>query len=130
VIHVFRGWMVSVACAALALVPCPAMADTSISTGRPSLTEAIAAGAQVIDVRTPDEFASGHIEGAKNIEYDEILKRLSELNADRSKPIVLYCASGFRAGKALKALEGQGYSAVFNAGGYDELKELLIRGKE
>ena len=84
---------------------------------------AIKAGAQVVDVRTTGEFVAGHLKTALNIEHETISDHLSELNPDKTKPIVLYCGSGFRAEKARKALIAKGYSAVLNAGGYDELVE-------
>lgn len=72
-------------------------------------------GATLIDVRTPAEFASGHIDGAKNIPVQEVPKRMAEFGLKDSK-IVVYCKSGGRSGQAKKLLEAAGYTAVFNLG--------------
>ena len=84
--------------------------------------EQIHAGALVVDVRSADEFASGHIEGALNIPHDQIAKRMGELGSDRARKIVLYCRSGKRAGVARDELVASGFTAVANAGGYEDLK--------
>ncbi len=83
----------------------------------------IAAGALVVDVRTPQEYASGHIQGALNIPYDQIADRLNELGEKKDRPIVLYCRSGRRAGIALATLRRLGYTNVLNAGGLRDLKQ-------
>ncbi|MGK7944254.1 MAG: rhodanese-like domain-containing protein [Microcystaceae cyanobacterium] len=86
-------------------------------------TEAINAGAIVIDVRTPEEFAGGHLDGALNIPYDEIAQRISEITEERDRMIVLYCRSGRRASVAEEILRSNGFTNVLNAGAYSELKK-------
>jgi phage shock protein E len=76
--------------------------------------------ALVVDVRTPAEFASGHHPRAVNIPVDEVAKRLAEFG-DKQKPVVLYCQSGNRSGRAKQNLEAAGYTAVTNAGGFRDL---------
>ena len=61
----------------------------------------------VLDVRTPEEFATGHVPGAVNIPYDQVASRLVEIPKD--KDVVLYCRSGRRAGIAAAELEKAGY---------------------
>lgn len=63
---------------------------------------------QLIDVRTPAEYADGHLAGAKLIPLQELEGRWSEI--DKNKPILLYCRSGHRSGKALKILQDKGYA--------------------
>lgn len=96
------------------------------SGARPSPREAVAQAAVVVDVRTPGEFAGGHLERAINIPIDELDARLTELDraldGDRSKKLVVYCASGRRSGIAKDLLEKKGYGAVTNAGGYASLR--------
>lgn len=84
------------------------------------------AAAVVIDVRTPEEYAAGHLAGAVNIPHGEIGERIREVAPDRAAPIVLYCKSGRRAGIARETLLRLGYARVENAGGYEELR---TRGK-
>ena len=75
----------------------------------------VQAGGRLVDVRTPGEFASGHIDGAVNIPLQELEQRLGELKPLDS-PIVLYCRSGNRSGRASRLLKGAGYSAVHDLG--------------
>lgn len=88
----------------------------------------IAAGAVVVDVRTTDEFADEHLPAATNIPVQELGTRMTEVDklvgSDKSRPIVVYCASGRRAGKAKAQLEAAGYTHVVNGGGFDDLREL------
>lgn len=87
---------------------------------------AIAAGAVVLDVRTPDEFAEAHLPAATNVPVDDLGSRLADVDklvaGDKSKPIVVYCGSGRRAGKAKELLESAGYTHVINGGGLDDLR--------
>ncbi|WP_070965694.1 rhodanese-like domain-containing protein [Vibrio sonorensis] len=76
-------------------------------------------GALLIDVRTPEEFASGHLEGAVNIPLSELEQRLNTV--DKSKQTVLYCRSGRRSGVAYEILRNAGYDNIHNAGGYSEM---------
>lgn len=82
----------------------------------------IRSGAKLIDVRTPEEFASGHLKGAVNIPYDQISSRLAEVGNDKGQPVVVYCRSGKRSAKAKDTLEGLGYNRVVNGGGYEAMK--------
>ena len=81
-------------------------------------------GALVIDVRTQAEFATGHVDGATLLPHDEMAARIDEVvklaGGDRDKPIVLYCRSGGRAGKAKQVLIDQGFTRVTNMGGYSD----------
>ncbi|UAL45415.1 rhodanese-like domain-containing protein [Shewanella inventionis] len=77
--------------------------------------------ATLIDVRTAEEFAAGHIEGAINIPFENIVTELAKLNIAKNTEVVLYCRSGRRSGIAQDALIEQGYTATYNAGGFDTL---------
>ncbi|MFI8481050.1 rhodanese-like domain-containing protein [Pseudomonas sp. NPDC078700] len=81
--------------------------------------------ALLIDVRTDQEVASGMLQGAEHVEYQDIAAKISQLQPDKDAPIVLYCKSGRRSGIAQDELTKLGYSNVINAGGYDELKSVL-----
>ena len=61
----------------------------------------------VLDVRSPEEFATGHVPGAVNVPYDHVASRLAEIPKD--KDVVLYCRSGRRAALAADVLEQNGY---------------------
>lgn len=64
-------------------------------------------GAIVLDVRTPEEFATGHIAGALNIPIDDLRERLTELTS-KDRPVIVYCQSGSRSIRAAKTLEKAG----------------------
>ena len=68
-----------------------------------------------IDVRTAEEYADGHLEGALNIPHEQIGEQIDELALAKDDPVVLYCRSGRRADIALQALKERGYSNVYNA---------------
>ena len=80
----------------------------------------VARGALLVDVRSPQEFSAGHVEGAINIPHLDVEKRLSEFGENPDREIVLYCRSGHRSGLAQEGLKALGYTRVFNAGGYEE----------
>jgi rhodanese-related sulfurtransferase len=76
---------------------------------------AVAAGARLVDVRSPAEFASGHLDGAINLPVDELPARAGEIGpADTS--VVVYCRSGARSARAAGILREKGYSRVLDLG--------------
>lgn len=75
----------------------------------------VEAGATLVDVRTPEEFAAGHIPGALNIPVDEVERRIAEFGP-RDEPVVLYCRSGNRSAHAARMLEASGYGEVYDLG--------------
>ncbi len=77
----------------------------------------------VIDVRTPEEWKSGYLESAINIEWQNITNIESLL--PKNEEIFLYCRSGNRSGKAAKILIEAGYINVINAGSIQEASKLL-----
>lgn len=69
----------------------------------------------VLDVRTPEEFAAGHVPGAVNIPHDQVAARLADV--PKNKDVVLYCRSGRRAGIAADTLAAAGYKRLFHLEG-------------
>jgi phage shock protein E len=86
-----------------------------------SAWEFIEQGAVVIDVRTAEEFAAGHLEGATNIPFEDIVTGVGQLKLAKDSKILLYCRSGRRSGIAQESLIAAGYSGTLNGGGYDTL---------
>ncbi len=76
----------------------------------------VAAGAALVDVRSPGEFGAGHIEGAINIPVDQIAARHAEIGA-KDRPVVVYCASGMRSASAASTLKSLGFTTVADVGG-------------
>ncbi|MFZ5880834.1 MAG: rhodanese-like domain-containing protein [Chloroflexota bacterium] len=71
----------------------------------------------LLDVRTADEFAAGYIEGAVNININEVAANLAQLPADKAAPIVVMCQSGHRGAMVMMYLRMIGYTNVRNLGG-------------
>ena len=84
-----------------------------ISTGE--VAPAIEGGATVIDVREPDEFATGHIPRARPMPLGEVLELTTKL--DPSKPVYVICAVGGRSMAAAGALRQLGFDAISITGG-------------
>jgi phage shock protein E len=78
-------------------------------------------GALLIDVRSPDEHKSGHIEGSLNIPHTQVKALTDAIGPDKDRPVVLYCRSGHRAGVVQRQLEKMGYGNILNATGYEAL---------
>ncbi len=112
-----------VACALMAGFASLAAADDTFSATEisPAAVRALAApGATspvILDVRTPEEFAAGHVPGAINIPYDQVHARLAEIASAKDQPIVVYCRSGKRAAKALATQHDAGYSRLLHMTG-------------
>lgn len=81
----------------------------------------IASGGIILDVRSPSEYASGHIKGSINIPVNELSKHFTKLKKD--KAIVTCCASGMRSGMAKQALQSNGFKEVYNGGSWYSLKK-------
>ena len=71
----------------------------------------------IIDVRTPEEFAAGHVPNAQNIPLDTLEKRYSELTPHKESEIFLICASGRRSQKAAEILSEKGFTHAINVTG-------------
>ena len=76
----------------------------------------------IIDVRTAEEYKTGHVEGAINIPYDEIE---NEVNYDKDQTIAVYCRTGVRSSEAAKILEKMGYTKIYDLGGIEDFNVEL-----
>lgn len=79
-------------------------------------------GALVIDVRSPKEYAEGHLEAAPNIPHTDTAALIKAIGENKSRPVVLYCRSGHRSGVAQEALAEAGYNNIFNGLGFKTLQ--------
>lgn len=85
--------------------------------------EYVAKGAIILDVRTPEEFADGHIEGSKNIALQVLNGKITEIKK-WNKPIIACCRSGMRSAQATSMLKQHGIDCI-NGGGWTSLLNKL-----
>ena len=83
----------------------------------------IESGALVIDVRSPEEFADGHLEEAINIQWHDSEAIARAIGNNKQRQVVMYCRSGNRAGKSITKMKALGYDNIFNATGLEALNE-------
>jgi rhodanese-related sulfurtransferase len=77
----------------------------------------------LIDVRTKEEYDSGHLDGAINIPYEQVVETLGDTyTVHEDTPIVVYCRSGNRSGQAFTALKNAGYKNVYDLGAMESCK--------
>jgi rhodanese-related sulfurtransferase len=75
--------------------------------------------ALVLDLRSAEDYAKGHILGAKNIPLADLERRAGELEKLKAKPLILHCADGNRTGGGISVLRAKGFDKAHNlAGGY------------
>jgi len=72
---------------------------------------------QVVDVRTPPEFAGGHLRGAVNVPMTSLRSRLEALKLDPARPVVAVCLTAHRSVPAVRLLRERGFDAVQLSGG-------------
>ena len=78
----------------------------------------------LLDVRSPQEYKEGHLEGSYLIPEYELKAKAQEILLDKERPIIVYCSSGNRSKKAQKLLEKMGYKNVYNLyGGLEEIEK-------
>jgi rhodanese-related sulfurtransferase len=109
----FRGLIVPAAFLALAAGLSRAGDPPLTPVSQEALIERLDDGAKapyVLDVRTADEYVSGHVPGAVNIPHDQLASRLAEVPKDRD--VVIYCRSGRRAMLAGEVLADNGYARL------------------
>ncbi len=80
-------------------------------------------GATILDVRTPEEFRSGHLKGAVNIPLLQLRSNMNKIKKDR--PVITCCASGMRSSSAKNILQANGFSSVHNGGAWTNLRGAI-----
>lgn len=83
--------------------------------------ELVGQGATLVDVRSPDEYSAGHIQGAVNVPVGELAGKLGSIPKD--KAVVVYCHSGMRSKRAAAALKEAGYTEVYDLGAMSRWKD-------
>jgi rhodanese-related sulfurtransferase len=88
-----------------------------------SVSEFMAKGAVIVDVRTPGEYQGGHIKGSKNIPLNVLSEKMEEIKK-WNKPVISCCASGMRSAQATSILKNNAVDAM-NGGGWSSLQNKL-----
>lgn len=82
---------------------------------------------QLVDVRTPEEFADGHIPGAENLNvFDSDFIDKAQKSLDKSKPVAVYCKSGRRSADAARKLSENGFKVTNLHGGFIAWKDKKL----
>ncbi|BCO20235.1 rhodanese-like domain-containing protein [Alteromonas sp. McT4-15] len=116
---VVAGFLIVASVALFVSLQCTAKASSQASVAAsPYLIERVANNDWLlIDVRSPQEFAEGHIPGAINMPHENINDYVNDLKDHKDKPIIIYCRSGRRAKLAMKVLEELDFSEVMHLEG-------------
>ncbi|HMN13089.1 MAG TPA: rhodanese-like domain-containing protein [Bellilinea sp.] len=84
----------------------------------------------LIDVRTPEEYQTGHLPGALLLPVDQIAQEIQSVVPDKDTPVMVYCRSGNRSATAAKALDKLGYTVIFDLGGIKDFTGAAVTGTE
>ncbi|RSK43998.1 rhodanese-like domain-containing protein [Hymenobacter rigui] len=110
-------------------IPTPTVAAPSVTKIPPQEAKALLQQPNTIllDVRTPEEYAAGHLAGAKNLDFKspDFASQLTTL--DPNNVYVLYCRSGNRSNQAGLVMQDKGFKKVLNAGAYEELNKQGVK---
>ena len=92
-------------------------------TDTTQMKDIISKGAFLVDVRTPSEFAEGHVNGSVNIPLDQVQNQLAKFK--NKENIVVFCRSGNRSSQAKSILEQNGFTNVTNGGTWQEVNQII-----
>jgi phage shock protein E len=79
----------------------------------------------LLDVRTPEEFHSGALQGAVNLPHLRIAEKINSVAPDKNTPLYIYCRSGRRVKIAMETLTQLGYTKLFDLGGLEDARAKL-----
>ena len=97
--------------------------DESLDIKREDIENYIKMGATIVDVRSPQEYREGHIEGAINLPEYNIRRNVQNILPDKNQLIILYCSVGERSKMAQNKLKRLGYTNVYTV--YEGLGEIF-----
>ena len=95
-----------------------------LSSDKTDYAQLLKKGAIILDVRTKREYDGGHIDGSMNISIDQLYENLHFLK-NKEQPIITCCASGNRSAVAINILKTNGYSNLYDGGGWQSLKNKI-----
>jgi rhodanese-related sulfurtransferase len=117
------NWIMSIAVVAIAGGVLLHAQSNQVSTE--DARKYLKSGAQVVDVRTPAEYAAGHLPKAINVPLQLIESGASLPLVDKKQILLLHCQSGVRSAKATKLLTSKGYANVFDLGSYSKATQIV-----
>ena len=88
--------------------------DSNMDITREQISEFINKGAIFIDVRSPQEFREGHIDGAISIPDYRFQKLIQQYSIDKESVVIVYCSTGHRSQRCQKVMQNMGYKNVYN----------------
>lgn len=89
------------------------------------ILEALENGAKVIDVRTPQEFKMGNVDGSVNIPLDKFNNSTIKKIKGMKRPVLVCCASGMRSASAMQMLKNSGMEEVYNGGSWHKVYRVM-----
>ena len=122
--NVLMTWILIIPAVALVLLVLPRIRGAALASPA-AVAATLRHNPLVIDVRTPAEYRNGHLSKALNIPLAELPRRIGGVAPDKSRPILLHCASGARSAAGRKSLAQLGYANVHNLGSYARAAALL-----
>lgn len=93
------------------------------STNNDVLKKKIHEGAYLVDVRTPEEYAYGHVKGSVNIPLAQITNQITKFKGKSN--IIVFCRSGMRSSQAKSTLEKNGFNNVINGGTWQSVNQFV-----
>ena len=118
--NVLMTWILIIPAVALVLLVLPRIRGAALASPA-AVAATLRHNPLVIDVRTPAEYRNGHLSKALNIPLAELPRRIGGVAPDKSRPILLHCASGARSAAARALLSKHGFAEVHDAGPWQTL---------
>ncbi|UNU74035.1 rhodanese-like domain-containing protein [Moraxella nasovis] len=119
--------LIAIMAASVALVACSNSVPVKVTDTSAPVIQAQAVTPKIkgtwIDVRSPQEYAEGHLQGATNITVEDIADQIHTVQPNKDAQVNLYCRSGRRAEAARGILTQLGYTNVVNHGAFNDLAE-------
>ena len=120
--------MALIMAAAFLLIACGGPGYKQISQDEAMKIMEEESGFLIVDVRRPDEFAEGHIEGAINVPNEEIADEMPEELPDKDQLLLIYCRTGRRSKEASEKLAKIGYTNIYEIGGINTWPGTIVTG--
>jgi rhodanese-related sulfurtransferase len=117
-----KQFAIAISCAAVFFAACNSEDKSGVVNSNVTQFDSLIAASgteQILDVRTPEEFAAGHLQGAQNIDWKNSDFSINVGALDKTQPVLVYCQSGNRSQEAAEYLSKNGFTAVYELdGGY------------